>query len=103
MNNTFTLLEFNKILDMLATLAVSERARIKIRNLKPYSNIREIARHQEETTEARRLLEAIGTPPLAAMEELDQIMNILGKEAVLLPDQLTALARFLATCRRMKK
>jgi len=103
MNNTFTLLEFNKILDMLATLAVSERARIKIRNLKPYSNIREIARHQEETTEARRLLEAIGTPPLAAMEELDKIMNILGKEAVLLPDQLTALAMFLATCRRMKQ
>lgn len=96
-----SLLEFNKILDMLAGLAVSGRARMRTGRLRPYLSIAEAERHCNETTEARSLLEAIGTPPLAAMEELDRVMPSLGKEAMLTPEQLTSVAAFLSACRRM--
>lgn len=100
-NKMMILLEFNKILDMLAGLAVSNRARIRIDKLQPYMSITEVERHRDETTEARCLLETIGSPPLAAMEELDRLMPLLGKEAMLMPEQLSSVAMFLATCRRM--
>lgn len=102
-NKLMTLLEFNKILDMLSALAVSDRARIRIRNLQPCPGIIEIERHLNETTEARRLLESIGSPPLAAMDELDKVMSLLGKNTMLIPAQLSSVAVFLTTCRRMKQ
>lgn len=102
-NKTIKLLEFNKILDMLSSLAVSDRARNRINKLQPYSDIAEAERHCGETTEARRLLESIGSPPLAAMDELDKVMSLLGKDTMLLPAQLTSVAVFLTTCRRMKQ
>jgi len=102
-NKLMTLLEFNKILDMLSALAVSDRARIRIRNLQPYPGIIEIERHLNETTEARCLLESIGSPPLAAMDELDKVMSLLGKNTMLIPVQLSSIAVFLTTCRRMKQ
>lgn len=102
-NKMMSLLEFNKILDMLAGLAVSKRAQIRIGKLQPYMSITEAERHRDETTEARCLLETIGSPPLAAMEELDRLMPLLGKEAMLMPEQLSSVAMFLATCRRMKQ
>lgn len=102
-NKMIDLLEFNKILDMLAALAVSNRARIRVNRLQPYLSITETERHQNETTEARCLLETIGSPPLAVMEELDKVMLLLGKEAMLIPEQLASVAMFLTTCRRMKQ
>ncbi|MGB7606451.1 MAG: hypothetical protein WBL93_13350 [Lutisporaceae bacterium] len=102
-NKMISLLELNKILDMLAALALSNRARIRIQKLQPYMSIKEAERHRDETTEARCLLEAIGSPPLAVMEELDKVMLLLGKNAVLMPEQLLSVAMFLATCRRMKQ
>lgn len=102
-NKMMILLEFNKILDMLAGLAVSNRARTRIGKLQPYMSITEAERHRNETTEARCLLEAIGSPPLSVMEELDKLMPLLGKEAMLMPEQLSSVVMFLTTCRRMKQ
>ncbi len=98
-----TLLEFDKMLEKLAELAVSGNAKEKILSLKPYKTIAEAERSCNETTEARRLIEATSTPPLAAMEDLDKIMTLLGKDAMLMPDQLSSVALFLAACRRIKQ
>lgn len=98
-----TLLEFDKILEKLAESAVSGNAKEKIFTLKPYKTISEAERSCNETTEARRLIETIGNPPLAAMEDLDKIMLLLGKDAMLLPEQLSSVALFLAACRRIKQ
>ena len=102
-NKSLDLLEFNKILDMLSAQAVSERTRVKIKGLLPYKDKGEAERHMSETTEARKVLESIGSPPLSCMEEFDRAMSLIGKDTMLLPEQLTSVALFLTSCRRMKQ
>ena len=63
-NKMMLLLEFNKILDMLAALAISSRACRRIDMLQPNLSITETERNRNETAEARCLLETIGSPPL---------------------------------------
>ncbi|HEX2947028.1 MAG TPA: DNA mismatch repair protein MutS [Clostridia bacterium] len=97
------LLEFDKILDMLSAQAVSESTRVKIKGLLPYKDKGEAERHLNETTEAGKVLESIGSPPLSSMEEFDRAMSLVGKDTMLLPEQLTSVALFLTSCRRMKQ
>ncbi len=95
-------LEFDKILDMLARHAVSDKVSERIRNLEPYMSETEVSRHLNETTEARRIMEQYGTPPLSPMTYLDTILSSLGKGIMLLPEQLGGIAQFLTACRRLK-
>lgn len=97
------MLEFNKILDMLAAQAVSEKTRDKIKGLLPYKDKSEAERHLNETTEALKVLETTGSPPLSSMEEFDKAISLIGKDTMLLPEQLSAVALFLTSCRRMKQ
>lgn len=102
MNNYADTLEYNKIIDMLCQFAMSERARTKLSKLKPYLSEAECRERMQETTDARRILESQGTPPLAAMTDLDKILELCSKGAMLVPDQLVLAAQFLISCRRMK-
>jgi DNA mismatch repair protein MutS2 len=102
MTDMYKKLEFDKILDMLSEHAVSEKAAERIRRLEPYMSEAETARHMDETTQARRIIERYGTPPLSPMTDLDKIMSCLGKGIMLLPEQLGGIALFLTACRRLK-
>ncbi len=102
MNQTFTILEFNHILEQLADCAQSETARKRIMEMTPCLQERECRRRMEETTDARRILDTLGTPPIPSMKELPQTLNEAGKGFLLMPEQLTGVALFLSSCRRMK-
>lgn len=102
MTHSFTTLEFDKILDMLCDFAVSENARDELRKLEPSLSEAECRRRMLETTEARKILEACGTPPLASMSEIDKILELCRVGSMLLPEQLLKVAQFLFTCRRLK-
>jgi DNA mismatch repair protein MutS2 len=102
MNNYCDTLEFNKITDMLRQLALSERAQKKLANLRPSMSEAGCREKMQETTDAKLILESQGTPPLAAMNELDKILELCSKGAMLVPEQLLAVAQFLITCKRMK-
>lgn len=95
-------LEFDKILDMLCTLAVSQRAQERLLKLHPVLSENECARRMRETTDARRIFESFGSPPLAPMKEIEVLLKLCAKGAMLLPEQLGQVAQFLAACRRMK-
>ncbi|AFQ45101.1 endonuclease MutS2 [Desulfosporosinus meridiei] len=99
-NNT---LEFNIILETLAEHALSQKAREKLLSLKPFLNERECKAKMQETTEARKILEGIGTPPLASMKELDKILDLTEKGSMLAPEQLTGICGFISSCKRTKK
>ncbi len=101
-NKTLKTLEFDKVLDILASHAVSEKVTERIINLEPYLSEAEVSRHMSETTEARRIMEQYGTPPLSPMADLDKILSSLGKGIMLLPEQLGSIAQFLTACRRLK-
>ncbi|MDF2890149.1 MAG: MutS domain [Clostridia bacterium] len=101
-NKDIKTLEFDRILEMLAEQAMSEQAKNCILELRPYLNEGEAKHKMQETTEARCILESIGTPPLSSMKEVGKLMVLLMKDAMLVPEQLVSLAQFLTSCKRMK-
>jgi Mismatch repair ATPase (MutS family) len=102
MKKMFETMEYNKILEMLKNHATSEKARLKVLEMHPYSTVAEVNRHMTETTEGRRIIEHSGTPPLSNMDELEKSLDVLGKGSFLLPEQLGSIAQFLTACRRLK-
>lgn len=101
MDNYITL-EFDKILSQLAEKALSEAGKKRCLALSASLSESQVRRRMNETTQARRIIEQVGTPPLATMSELQQVINQIAIEAMLMPDQLMQVATFLASCRRMK-
>lgn len=98
----FRTLEFDKIREMLAEHAMSEKIKEKIINLEPYMDEAELIRHMNETTQARMIMESAGSPPLASMTSLQKVLNLIGIDAMLSPENLIHVSTFIATCRRMK-
>lgn len=102
MNPTETLLEFDKIKEELCSFAHSEGARERLAALSPTLKEAECRRWMAETTAARRILDGCGTPPLTAMAQVEELLTLACAGGMLLPEQLTSLAQFLTSCRRMR-
>lgn len=102
MMKMYETLEFDKVLNLLGTHALSERAKNRIEKLEPFLSEADVKRHLLETTEARLIMEHSGNPPLSAMEDLEKSLSILGKGTFLTPEQLGGIALFLISCRRLK-
>lgn len=102
MNKYAVTLEFNKIIEMLMENTVSQRAKENLSMLQPFLKEGECRRRMKETTNAKRILESLGTPPLSSMNELDRILDLCSKGAMLVPEQLEEVSQFLLACRRMK-
>ncbi|WP_088187063.1 DNA mismatch repair protein MutS [Desulfosporosinus sp. FKA] len=101
--NADNTLEFNMILETLANYALSQKAKEYLLSLNPFLSERECRSKMQETTEAKKMLEGIGTPPLAAMKELDKILDLTAKGSMLTPEQFTGICDFISSCKRMKK
>ncbi len=95
-------LEYPIILNMLCEHAVSEQARKKLSELKPYLCEWEVNARIKDTTEGRKILDHIGTPPLATMKDIEMLLELAEKGSMLIPEQLTMMGLFLNACKRMK-
>ena len=86
MNHTFDAVAFTEIIEQLAEYANSPQAKEKIRNLQPYLDEGELKRNMRDTTQARQMLDLLGTPPLPVMEQIGHIVEkaVLGE--LLLPE-----------------
>lgn len=102
MLTTETILEFDQIKEMLCGYAMSEQAKTRLAELAPTLKEWECRRWMEETTEARKVLDVMGNPPLASVREMDRILSLSEKGAMLSPEQLECVATFLVSCKRMK-
>lgn len=100
--NKYVTLEFDKILGKLAENALSEAVKARCLALAPSLNEAEVKRWMGETTQAKRIIEQIGTPPLSSMAELQKVLKLIDIEAMLTPDQIEHVSSFLVSCRRMK-
>ena len=100
--NNYNTLEFNIIREKLAKNALSETAKTLCFALEPSLNEAEVLRWMDDTTQARHMIEQIGTPPLSTMSDLLKIMDLINIEAMLMPEQIEYVLTFLASCRRMK-
>lgn len=102
MNKNYQTLEFHIILEQLANLALSEKAKEKLIQLTPSLNERECNRRMRETASAFKVIDSLGTPPLASMPELNLILESAQKGLMLNPDQLLNICAFISACKRMK-
>jgi len=101
LNNHYLALEFNIITDKLKEHALSKNAKETLDKLSPFLNEDICARKMAETTSARNLLDTVGTPPLSIMDDLDEIITLAGAGSMLIPEQLTSVARFAESCKRL--
>lgn len=102
MEKSMKALEFNTILEMLCENAVSDNAKQRLSELKPYLSEREVVARMKDTTEARKILDQIGSAPLPSMKDIHMLVELAEKGAMLVPEQLTQVGLFITSCKRMK-
>ncbi len=100
---TLELLEFPEIKKKLAECALSKLGRKLVEGLVPRVNLTAIAEMLRETTEAKLLLEASGTPPLHGLADLSEVLQKVEAGGVLDPISLQAISDFLRGCRRTRE
>lgn len=101
MNTYFETLEFSTILRKLKEHAISENAKDVIGALAPFLHEDICRQKMAETTVARCVLDACGSPPLAGMKNLDETLSLSRIGAMLTPCQLNDIALFSVACKRM--
>lgn len=95
-------IEFDKIKELWAELAMTDWAKEKIREAAIYLSETELKRKLKDTTDARFLIEKLGTPPLQNMTELKEILLIAEKGDCLTPYQLERVEKVLVVIKRLK-
>lgn len=96
-------LEYDKILDMLATYAQSQGGKDKSRNLKPFEDYQEVLHSLAETEEADRTLFDFSVNPTFSVDDIDEVLARVGKGAVLSIADILKVGRTLRVSRRLKK
>lgn len=101
MNHAEMILEFTIIKEKLCGFSLSEKAQERLAALTPYLSEGECLQKTADTTAARTILDAFGSPPLTSMKEVEKLLTLCAADSMLLPEQLLSMARFCASCRRM--
>lgn len=95
-------IEFDKVKEIWSELAVTDWAKEQIQQVSLCYSETELKSILRNTTEARALIEKIGTPPLQNISELKDILMIAEKGDCLTPYQLEKIERVLVAIRRLK-
>ena len=95
-------IEFDKIKEIWADLAVTDGAKDKIREATLCFSENELVKQLKDTTDARNMIEKIGTPPLQNISEMKEILVIAQAGDCLTPFQLERVEKALASVRRLK-
>ena len=95
-------LEYDKILEMLATFAQSEGGKSLARSLRPFEKIEDARHALQETEEADRILFEYSLSPSLAVDEISSILIKAEKGSVLAIPEIMKVGRALRTSRRLK-
>ena len=96
-------LELPVVLEMLASLAVSDAAKEKCRGLMPVCDLEEAARLQEETQSARERLGLFGSPSFSGVKDVSRALNRADHGGVLNTRELLDVADLLTASRRVSE
>lgn len=95
-------IEFDKIKDIWSDLAITDWAKDKIRGASLYFSEIELKKQLRDTTDARFLIEKMGTPPLQNISEIREVLMIAEKGDCLSPYQLERVEKVLTAIKRLK-
>ncbi|NLE68673.1 MAG: endonuclease MutS2, partial [Clostridiales bacterium] len=88
-------LEYNKIIDMLCDLALTEPGQARCAALKPYDRMEQVERAQHETEEALLVLLGRGDSPLQHFKNVSPSLGMAAKGSTLSPRALLDVAELL--------
>lgn len=95
-------LEYKKIINILAENTVSRLGRDLVEMLEPANNINEIKEWQKETTEAVNLILKKGNLPLGGIHDIRGTLKKVKIGGILSPSELLKIADTLRSCRRLR-
>jgi len=95
-------IEFDKVKDLWADLAITDYAKEKIREIELFFSESELNKQLRDTTHAREMIEKAGTPPLQNITEIKDILLIAEKGDCLTPYQLERVEKVLVVIKRLK-
>lgn len=100
---TFEKLQYDELKGMVKSHCVSSLGKELIDKLQPSTNMKVVQNRLNETTEARKLLDAESHLPLKGVSNINLQMEKLEKGMILSPSELVAISDFLRGCRTIKK
>lgn len=95
-------LEFEKIVQMLAQHAACSLGHERALTLAPHTNLKAIQLMQQETTEAKDVLDEFGNIPLGGIVDIRNMVHKATVQAIVLPLELVDIAQTLAAARSLK-
>ena len=95
-------IEFDIVKEKWMELAVTDSAKEKIKESGLYFSETALKKQLRYTTDAREMLEKVGTPPLQNMTEIKDILLIAEKGDCLTPYQLERVEKILVVIKRLK-
>lgn len=95
-------IEFDKIKEIWKALAVTDAAKEKIDNSTFLLSEGELKKQLKDTTDARALMEQLGTPPIQNAEEIKAVLRAAQKGECLIPYQLERVEKALVGIKRLK-
>lgn len=95
-------IEFDKVKEIWADLAITDYAKEKIREIELCFSEMELNKLLRDTTDARNMIEKVGTPPLQNISEIKEVLQIVEKGDCLTPYQLERVETVLVVIRRLK-
>lgn len=102
-NKTYEVLEYNKILKMLAGYTESEEVKRRIEKLLPNKKLDKAKAAQSETTEAVSAILKLGSPPVSlAVPNVKEAVKRCEMGGILSPKDFLEISRVLYVARRMK-
>lgn len=102
MNKAEQILEFDKIKEKWAELALTKAAKEKIKNTEICLSEDELKVLLRHTTEAKKMMEKCGMPPIISFHGITEIIQTAEKECCLTAEQLEMIASSLTAIRRLK-
>ena len=96
-------IEFDKIKEMWAELAVTDGARQAIGEIVISYSESELNKRLKDTTDARVMIEKLGAPPIQNITEMREVLMIAEKGDCLTPYQLERVEKCLVSIKRLKE
>lgn len=95
-------IEFDKVKEIWAELAITDYAKEKIKSIELCFSEIELNKELRDTTEAKEMIEKAGNPPLQNITEIREVLMIAEKGDCLTPYQLERVEKVLVVVRRLK-
>jgi len=95
-------IEFDKVKETWAELAITDYAKEKIRLYNLFFSESELNKALKDTTDAKCMIEKVGNPPLQNITEIKEILAVAKKRDCLSPYQLERVEKVLVVVRRLK-